>query len=914
VSLCLIVKNEQDNLTSCLRSAVDLVHEIIVVDTGSTDRTKDVATSLGARVFDFTWVDSFAAARNESLRHATGDWIFWLDGDEYLDEANRQKARALFASLGCENVAYSMKQCSAPEAAGGSATVVDQVRLFRNLPQVRWEHRVHEQILPAVRRTGHEVRFTDIAITHTGYEDPALRGQKTLRNLRLLELEFAEQPDHPFTLFNLGWAYQDLGRIAEALPLLRRSLARSQRGDSIIRKAYTLLVQGYRQLGKAREALAACRAGRAHCPDDAELLFLEGLLRREQGDLARAEACFRELLDLRPGAHFASLDAGLRGHKARHHLALVCREQGRVAEAESEWRAALAEQPDFLPASLELGELYLGQGRWAELEEVAGRLEALRPGGVEPAVVRARGHFARREFTPARRLLEETIERHPAAVGPQVFLSYVLLQEGQDWEAAERTLCRVLELDEGNAEAQRNLDVLLRQQRRAPTPSTPSTPSFPRSAWERRPRRSAARVAAADSAAPPDPSATQSVVAGVPTRSVGTRGSRGRSRGDGPMRIAFACFSPFPFLVDSAYESPLGGSESAVCYLAEALAAQGHDVFLLNASTMPALSRGVNCLPLTDAAVREILPLDALVVLTLAGKGQAFRALVGPETSLVLWIHLPHDQPAIQALQDPAEREAYDGFALVSDWQRGHFLRRFGLDSQRTAVLRNAVAPAFLDLFKADELILAHKPSPPVLAYTSVPYRGLDLLLDALPHIRRGLPGTTLRVYSSMQVYRVAQAEDQSRYGRLYERCRYMEGVEYLGSLPQPELARALKSVSALAYPNTFPETACIAVLEALAAGCRVVTSDLGGIPETAAGFARLIPAEGGRDKYLGRFVEETVRVLSTLAEPDRAEVADHLRRQVGHVNQSCTWALRAEEWARWLSRAPARVPAGQPA
>jgi len=117
VSLCLTVKNEQDNLPSCLRSVAELVHEMIVVDTGSTDRSKEVAAALGARVFDFTWVDSFAAARNESLRHASGNWIFWLDADEYLDEANRQKVRVLLAKLGQENAAYSMKQCSAPKAA-----------------------------------------------------------------------------------------------------------------------------------------------------------------------------------------------------------------------------------------------------------------------------------------------------------------------------------------------------------------------------------------------------------------------------------------------------------------------------------------------------------------------------------------------------------------------------------------------------------------------------------------------------------------------------------------------------------------------------------------------------------------------------------------------------------------------------
>jgi glycosyltransferase involved in cell wall biosynthesis len=367
------------------------------------------------------------------------------------------------------------------------------------------------------------------------------------------------------------------------------------------------------------------------------------------------------------------------------------------------------------------------------------------------------------------------------------------------------------------------------------------------------------------------------------------------------MRVAFACFSPFPFRVDTAYETPLGGSESAVCYLAEALAAQGHEVFLLNGCSTPALSRGVQCGPLSDQAVRDLLPLDAFVVITLAGKGREFRALLGPETPLVLWIHLPDDQPAVQGLDDPAERAAYDAFVMVSDWQRRHFVRRFGLDPARSTILRNAVAPAFQDLFAADESILSQKTQPPVLAYTSTPYRGLDLLLDALPRIRREMPGTILRVFSSMKVYQVGEGEDRSRYGRLYDKCRDTEGVEYIGSLPQPELARALRSVSVLTYPNTFAETACIAVLEAMAAGCFVVTSELGGIPETAAGFARLIPTRVGRDKYLNRFVKETVQVLHKLAGPQNAEAEDSLRQQVVHVNASSQWALRAWEWDKWL-------------
>src|SRR5262249_14796822 len=91
VSLSMIVKNEEHNLPDCLQSIADLVDEIVIADTGSTDRTKEIAAAFGAKVIDFPWVDSFAAARNESLRHTTGDYVLWLDADDRLDEENRER-------------------------------------------------------------------------------------------------------------------------------------------------------------------------------------------------------------------------------------------------------------------------------------------------------------------------------------------------------------------------------------------------------------------------------------------------------------------------------------------------------------------------------------------------------------------------------------------------------------------------------------------------------------------------------------------------------------------------------------------------------------------------------------------------------------------------------------------------------
>src|SRR5262245_717359 len=144
VSLTMIVKNEEANLPDCLTSVADLVDEIVIVDTGSTDRTKEVAARFGARVFNFPWIDDFSAARNETLRHATGEWIFWLDADDRVDEPNRQKLRMLFTGLSDKHIAYSMKYVCRVSDEAGANVVGEYVRLFPRHNMIRWQYRVHE--------------------------------------------------------------------------------------------------------------------------------------------------------------------------------------------------------------------------------------------------------------------------------------------------------------------------------------------------------------------------------------------------------------------------------------------------------------------------------------------------------------------------------------------------------------------------------------------------------------------------------------------------------------------------------------------------------------------------------------------------------------------------------------------------
>jgi GT2 family glycosyltransferase len=135
VSLTMIVKTEEMNLRPCLESARGLFDEIVIVDTGSTDRTKEIALDFGAEVFDFVWVDNLAAARNEALAHATGDYVFWLDADDVLDPPQQDKLRALLGGLSREDEAAYVVRCAcdpAPDGTGGE-TVVDHIRLFRRI-------------------------------------------------------------------------------------------------------------------------------------------------------------------------------------------------------------------------------------------------------------------------------------------------------------------------------------------------------------------------------------------------------------------------------------------------------------------------------------------------------------------------------------------------------------------------------------------------------------------------------------------------------------------------------------------------------------------------------------------------------------------------------------------------------------
>lgn len=371
------------------------------------------------------------------------------------------------------------------------------------------------------------------------------------------------------------------------------------------------------------------------------------------------------------------------------------------------------------------------------------------------------------------------------------------------------------------------------------------------------------------------------------------------------MHIAFLDFTGIDYTAASPDQIPLGGSQSALCRLSVELVRRGHRVDLLNWTSNPGKHLGVRCLHrsvLTTEFFRSPAP-DVVIILNGSGLGRQLRDhYLDPRTPLVLWTQQATDQPDALSLKNAAERSAYSAFAFVSEWQRDQYVRDIGVDPSIAVTLRNAPAPAFQQLFTADESILDAKPWPPVFAYTSTPFRGLEVLVQVFPYIREAFPGTKLKVFSDMRVYQSSAEQEAKDFGSLYDRCRATEGIEYVGTLPQPELAKELRLATALAYPNTFSETSCIAVMEALAAGCWVVSRELGALPETCSGFGTLTPAGLPFEKFVARFAGDLANVIRSFGRENRTDLEQRLRQQVNHFSNEVSWPARAAEWENWLA------------
>ena len=460
VSLCMIVRNEERNLADCLAQVDGLVGEIVVVDTGSTDHTRLVASAQGARVFDFPWCDDFSAARNEALRHARGEWILWLDADDRLDEENRERLAAIVAGLNGRQVGYAMHCTSVVESAEKLPVLVTHLRLFPAAAGLRWQGRVHEMLGPDDSGRALEVVVSGVTIRHCGYEDGATWRKKLQRNLRLLQLDFALDPDNAKTLFYLGWSHRFLGNSAEGERYLRRALHR----DPHQREAYRVLAKALLSDGRPVDAAEICRSGLREFPDDRELLYWLAQMAAGQNEAEPAESLLQRLLGPSAASIYYLSESADLVSDVRLLLGDVYQRKGRFVESEQQYLAILKTRADFTSAWVGLGELYLRMGRWSQFDAANARLAALPRGRLLAQVQAARMHLVRQEYAQSRRLLDGVLAEDPTLVWPRTVLLELLRLEGADLEQQLRLAKEILTLDPTYALVRTKLDEL--EQRR----------------------------------------------------------------------------------------------------------------------------------------------------------------------------------------------------------------------------------------------------------------------------------------------------------------------------------------------------------------------------------------------------------------------------------------------------------------
>jgi tetratricopeptide (TPR) repeat protein len=349
VSLCIIVKNEKNHLARCLRSVKPVVDEIILVDTGSSDETKDIARVFGAQVYDFLWVDDFSKARNFSLSKASGDWILVLDADETVSNKDHEKLkRALETTQSrpaafriqtrnysnhANTVGFRTNQGEFSEEEGIGWFPSEKVRIFTKDPRIRFDYPVHELVEPSLQRLKIPIRDCSVAVHHYGTlqdlhtliktkrygEIGRKKLKKNLKNtaaLKELAIQSARIGNHTEALdlwkrfvallprsaeayLNMGTACWNLGRYAEAFSFAEKAL----RLDPLLKEAKFNLAYSLLLMGRGAEAKKALEEVLKAQPDYLAAQFLSCVAYACLQETAQAESIFRDLKALAIGEY-----------------------------------------------------------------------------------------------------------------------------------------------------------------------------------------------------------------------------------------------------------------------------------------------------------------------------------------------------------------------------------------------------------------------------------------------------------------------------------------------------------------------------------------------------------------------------------------------------------------------------------
>ncbi|MDR3424806.1 MAG: glycosyltransferase [Alphaproteobacteria bacterium] len=363
------------------------------------------------------------------------------------------------------------------------------------------------------------------------------------------------------------------------------------------------------------------------------------------------------------------------------------------------------------------------------------------------------------------------------------------------------------------------------------------------------------------------------------------------------MHLAFVDFIYHYDAARPDTDEPLGGTTSAICFLAREMVQNGIACTFFNRVAAPCHAHGITSLPLQNLGDEiERGGYDAYIFC-----GRWTAELVGlvrkhTQAPLIAWMH----ESVFAAPMTPALAD-FDGVVFVSEWQQ-RINQQAALPNWKQAVIRNAMNPLVATSLAANEPVLAAKCTPPVLLFIGSFARGAFHIPPLIEKIRAERSDFSVEMFCNLNPSHDA-ARDAAYVGWLREQ----PNIAHIGMVGQPALTRHMRRASILLAPNPWPETSCIALIESLASGMTAVTTNRAALPETGAGFARQIliedPDEPARFDMPVDYDAFATAVLDALhmREKHPDELEERLRRQVDFFLANYQWAGRVAPWVEFI-------------
>ncbi|HEY5288070.1 MAG TPA: glycosyltransferase [Solirubrobacteraceae bacterium] len=442
LSLCMIVRDEQEMLPRCLASVAEAVDEMVIVDTGSTDATVEIAHSFGARVLFHEWTGSFAEARNVSFDAAEGDWLLCLDADEVLVEEDAPLLRSLTGRTWREAF-YLSETNHTGDLEDGTAVTHNALRVFRNRPEYRFEGRLHEQIahcLPGY--LPERMEASGVRIEHYGYLG-AVRDsrEKSRRNIELLRLQQKESPPTPFLHYNLGSEYAAANEPQAALAEFERAwkLLQSLPDRDSYQFAPALIsrmVKALRACGRPSDAIARAEEGLLRFQGFTDLVLEQAIAAIALEQKERASELLERCIEMGDAPRRYTATQGSGSYLPRLQLAELRRQAGDYPEATRLLEYCLREYPRFIGSVLPYASVLLASG--VEAGEVVARVEQHLPDPPPAARFMLGTALYESGATVAGELqFRAVLERQPHSSRARVALGEALLAQRRYGEAAD---------------------------------------------------------------------------------------------------------------------------------------------------------------------------------------------------------------------------------------------------------------------------------------------------------------------------------------------------------------------------------------------------------------------------------------------------------------------------------------------